>query len=112
MHSKCTSILPNPVAPAKPAFPPGSAQAKLPAMLSLKEVIERYNALAEGSRGPVALSAFNLSNEETVRLFAALNEDYHISRFLHFSLGSGQSYLVDGESVSHIALDPAISSLL
>jgi hypothetical protein len=81
-------------------------------MLSLKALIERYHAVAKKSGEPVALSAFKLANEETERLFAALDEDYHISRFLHFSQGDGQRYLVNGELVTHIAIDPGISSLL
>ena len=81
-------------------------------MLSLKEVVDRYNAHAKKSGEPVPLSAFQLTPEETARLFSALDEDYHISRFLRFSLGTGQSYTIDGEQVSHLAIDPGIASLL
>jgi len=81
-------------------------------MLSLKEVVQRYTELAQESGEPVPLSAFHLSVEETVRLFTALDEDYHISRFLHFSLVVGQRYSIGGESATHVAVDPAISALL
>jgi hypothetical protein len=81
-------------------------------MLSLKEVLDRYEALAGQSGEPVALSAFQLSAEETSRLFAALDEDYHISRFLHFSCAAGESYSVAGEQVTHVKIDPAVASLL
>ena len=81
-------------------------------MLSLKDVVERYTALAASPGEPVPLSAFNLSADETVRLFAALDDDYHISRFLLFSAGEGQSYRLGSEPVTHVAFDPAISSLL
>ena len=81
-------------------------------MLSLKEVLDRYNSHAQKSGDPVPLSAFGLSPEETSRLFTALDEDYHISRFLHYSCGSGERYAIAGETASHVALDPAIASLL
>ena len=81
-------------------------------MLSLKEVIARYNVLTNQAREPVPLSAFQLSPDETSRLFSSLDEDYHISRFLQFSCAAGQRYTVAGEQVTHVAIDPSISSLL
>ena len=81
-------------------------------MLSLKEVVERYTLLAQSFGELVALSAFNLTAEETSRLFTALDEDYHISRYLHFSCGTGVRYTIDGEEVTHVSIDSAISTLL
>ena len=81
-------------------------------MLSLKEVVDRYSALANQSGAPVALEAFALTPEETAKLFTALDEDYHISRYLHFSSGAGQRYQIGQEQVTHVAVDPGISSLL
>jgi hypothetical protein len=81
------------------------------AMLTLREVLDRYHSLAQRSGEPVALSAFSLSPEETSRLFTALDEDYHISRFLHFSCATGERYSIAGEAVTHVRIDPAISSL-
>ena len=112
MRFECISILPNPPGPAKPGFPCRCTRITLSRMLSLKEVVDRYNGSAQKSGEPVPLSAFQLTPEETARLFSALDEDYHISRFLHFSLGAGQSYTIDGEQVSHLAMDPGIASLL
>lgn len=93
-------------------FPHCAARDTLASMLSLKEVVDRYASLANSFGEPVALSAFQLSPEETSRLFAGLDEDYHISRFLHFSSGAGQSYSIGGEAVTHVAIDRAISSQL
>jgi len=81
-------------------------------MLTLREVVDRYASLAKGFGEPVALSAFQLSAEETANLFTALDEDYHISRFLHFSHSTGQSYSIDGEAVTHVAIDAGVSSVL
>jgi hypothetical protein len=81
-------------------------------MQTLREVVDRYASLAESFGEPVALSAFQLSAEETSRLFTGLDEDYHISRFLHFSHGVGQSYSIGGEAATHVAIDTGIASLL
>lgn len=81
-------------------------------MMNLRELVERYAALAGSFGEPVALSAFGLAPGETASLFTALDEDYHISRFLHFAHSQGQSYVVSGEAVTHLAIDPAIYSLL
>ncbi|MGB9431027.1 MAG: hypothetical protein WBQ89_02190 [Candidatus Acidiferrum sp.] len=81
-------------------------------MMNLKEVAERYAALAGTFGNAVALEAFGLSAEETQNLFSSFDEDYHISRFLHFSLSQGKSYVISAETVTHVAIDPAIYSIL
>ncbi|MGB7846641.1 MAG: hypothetical protein WBL63_13580 [Candidatus Acidiferrum sp.] len=81
-------------------------------MMNLREVVERYATLAGSFGDPIALVAFALSAEETRNLFSSFDEDYHISRFLHFSRSKGESYLIGGEAVTHIAIDPAIYSIL
>jgi hypothetical protein len=81
-------------------------------MMSLKELVERYAAIAGNFGNPVELSAFGLSTEETQKLFSNFDEDYHISRFLHFSRDEGQRYAISAEEVTHVAIDPSIYSLL
>ncbi len=80
-------------------------------MLSLKEMVDRYTTFAQQSGEPVPLSAFGLGPEETSRLFTALDEDYHISRFLTFSTERGPTYEVSGNAVTHIRIDPEIRGL-
>ena len=82
------------------------------AMMTIKELLDRYNAIARQSGEPVPLSAFQFPAEETSRLFTALDEDYHISRFLHFTSAEGEQFTIAGERVTHVRIDPAISSLL
>lgn len=101
------SCVPSQFAP----FPRRAARDTLAGMLTLREVVDRYASLAKSFGEPVALSAFELSAEETSRLFTVLDEDYHISRFLHFSHRTGQSYSIDREAATHIAIDAGISSL-
>ncbi len=81
-------------------------------MLSLKEVVDRYAALAKQWGDPVALAAFSLTPEETAKLFNSLDEDYHISRFLTFSTGEGPTYQVSRHPVTHFRLDAEIHTLL
>ena len=107
------SILPNWLACAKLRLSRGAEARYTPAnVIDLKEVVERYAALAGNFGNPLALTAFGLSVEETQNVFSSFDEDYHISRFLHFSRAEGQSYSVSGETVTHVAIDPSIYSLL
>ncbi len=80
--------------------------------MNLNEVVKRYAGLAGNFGNPVALSAFGLGAQETQKLFSAFDEDYHISRFLHFSHANGQTYSISGDAVTHVAVDPSIYSLL
>ena len=84
----------------------------LPKMLSLKEVVDRYSSLSKQWGDPVALEAFALDPEETIKLFTSLDEDYHISRFVKFSFDHGRLYLISGNPSTHIQIDAAIRDLL
>jgi hypothetical protein len=85
---------------------------------SLRDIVEKYRQLAGGFGRPLALGAFGLSPQETEHVFGIFDEDYHISRFFHFSLEetaagrSAQSYRVNGFPQSHVALDAEIESIL
>jgi hypothetical protein len=81
-------------------------------MMTLRALVERYNTLPRKAGDAVALADFGLTPEETVKLFNSLDEDYHISRHLHFSKGDGKTYTISGEAVTHVAIDAAISNLL
>ena len=85
---------------------------------SLRDIVEKYRQLAGGFGRPLALAAFGLSPQETEHVFGIFDEDYHISRFFHFSLeetAAGrpvQSYRINGFPQSHVALDAEIESIL
>ena len=81
-------------------------------MLNLRDVVDRYLAVGGSFGRPVALTSFALAPAEAQALFSAFDEDYHISRFLHFSRSEGQSLLISGVLVSHVTIDPDISSIL
>ena len=81
-------------------------------MLNLREVVECYRAVVAKFGDSVPLSSFGLKPQETQNLFTALDEDYHISRFLQFSFQEGTAYVISGSEVTHIAITPAIETIL
>ena len=60
--------------------------------MNLRELVEKYVHAAGGYGKSVPISSLDLSHEETERIFDMLDEDYHISRFFHFSKAAGQSF--------------------
>ena len=82
------------------------------AMMSLKEVVERYSARAKQFGEPISLAEFGLTPEQTARLFTFFDEDYHISRFMNFSVLQGKEYMVSGSPVTHVRIDEGIRSIL
>jgi hypothetical protein len=88
----------------------GKAARRVP-MMTLRELVDRYDHLAHQCGEPVALAAFSLSDQETQSLFTTFDDDYHISRFFHFSNGEGKSFAICGEAATHLLIDPAIRAL-
>jgi len=85
--------------------------------MNLRDVVQKYRQLAGGFARPVPLAAFGLSQQQTERAFGIFDEDYHISRFFHFSLqpvagGSTPAYLINGFPQSHVAIEAEIESIL
>ena len=78
----------------------------------LSRLIERYLAAGGGYGKAVALSALGLSLAEAETAFSQFDEDYMISRFLHFSRESGESYRINGFPQTHVAIDAAIQAIL
>jgi hypothetical protein len=80
--------------------------------MTLGELVEKYRSLASGFGAAVPLSAFGLSTEEAQRIFSAYDEDYHISRFFHFSQQTGPAITINGFPATHVSLDAEIESIL
>ena len=80
--------------------------------MNLSAMLEKYRAIAGGYGRPAALAAFGLESAEVERFFSALDEDYHISRYFHFSLGAGASYQINGFAHTHVSIDQEIESIL
>ncbi len=89
-----------------------SEAARRAPMMPLQDLVARYHSLAGEFGRPVALPAFQLSAAETERLFSSYDEDYHISRFFHFSEDQGEKFLINGIPATHVSVDPEIESIL
>jgi hypothetical protein len=81
-------------------------------MMPLRELVDRYRSLAGEFDRPLPLAAFQLSLPETERLFSAYDEDYHISRFFHFTQAEGSRFSINGIPATHVSLDAEIESIL
>jgi hypothetical protein len=81
-------------------------------IMPLRELVRLYRLHAVDFGKPVALSAFGLTPAETDRLFSGYDEDYHISRFFHFSEADGQKFTVNGILATHVAIDAEIQTIL
>jgi hypothetical protein len=79
---------------------------------TLRELVEKYLAAAGGYGKAVPISALGLGREEAERLFSALDEDYHISRYLHLQYAAGASYTINGFPQTHVSLDLEIQTIL
>jgi hypothetical protein len=91
---------------------PSDASRPLSTMMPLRELVDRYRSLAGEFGRSVPLAAFQLSIAETERLFSGYDEDYHISRFFHFTQGEGTRFSINGIPATHISLDAEIESIL
>jgi hypothetical protein len=81
-------------------------------MMPLRELVDRYLSATGNFGVPLALSSFGFNQSETERVFSGYDEDYHISRFFHFSQEQGTSYSINGFPASHVAIDAEIQSIL
>lgn len=80
--------------------------------MQLRELAETYKSLSGGFGQAVELSRFGLSKEETERQFSSFDEDYHISRFFHFTNAGGAAYSINDFPYTHVAIDAAIQEIL
>jgi len=82
-------------------------------LTTLHDVVKRYRALAGEFGRPLALGEFALTRAQTESLFSVFDEDYHISRFFHFTLDRAfQPYQINGFPQSHVSLDAEVETLL
>jgi len=80
--------------------------------MNLREIVDKYLALAGGFGKPAPLAGFGLPHEQTERIFSIFDEDYHISRFFHFSSISGESFQINGFPHTHVTLNAEIQTIL
>jgi hypothetical protein len=80
--------------------------------MTLSQIVEKYLAIAGGFAFLAPLADFGMEKSEVERVFGALDDDYHISRYFHFSQVSGPAYLINGFEQTHISMDEEIQSVL
>lgn len=80
--------------------------------MTLHEIVDKYLAIAGGFAFLAPLADFGMNRGEAERIFSALDEDYHISRYFHFSQVSGPAYKINGFEQTHISIDEDIQSVL
>ena len=80
--------------------------------MTLREIVEKYLAIAGGFSFLAPLTDFGMDKSEVERVFGALDDDYHISRYFHFSQVSGPAYSINGFEQTHISIDEEIQSVL
>jgi hypothetical protein len=80
--------------------------------MNLRELVEKYLTIAGGYGRPAALADFGLDRAQTVTTFAAFDEDYHISRYFHFSRITGAAYTINGFDQTHVSIDADIQNVL
>jgi hypothetical protein len=80
--------------------------------MTLRQIVEKYLAIAGGFGFLAPLADFGLEKKEAERVFGSFDEDYHISRYLHFSQVSGTAYTINGFEQTHVTIDAEIESVL
>jgi hypothetical protein len=90
----------------------GAEPARRTTGMTLRQLVDLYLSKAGQFGNAVALSAFQLSPAETERLFSSYDEDYHISRFFHFTEADGVRFSINGVPATHVALDAEIETIL
>jgi hypothetical protein len=80
--------------------------------MTLRELVEKYLAVAGGFSFLVPLADFGMEREKVERVFGTFDEDYHISRYIHFTQVSGPAYKINGFEQTHVSMDEEIQTIL
>lgn len=80
--------------------------------MTLREIVEKYLAIAGGFAFLAPLADFGMEREELERTFSAFDEDYHISRYMHFMELSGPACKINGFEQTHVSMDEEIQNIL
>jgi hypothetical protein len=84
--------------------------------MELDEIVQKYLAAAGTYGKQVPLGSLALSKEAIEDVFSAFDEDYHISRFFHFTCEGGaglqSTYQINGFPQTHVSIDSEVQSIL
>jgi hypothetical protein len=80
--------------------------------MTLRELVNKYLEIAGGFSFLAPLADFGMERAEAERVFGAFDEDYHISRYIHFTQVSGPAYKINGFEQTHVSMDEEIQTIL
>ena len=81
--------------------------------MDLRQIVELYKKLAGGFGKALPLSAFGLPQKEIERIFGALDEDYHLSRFVYFNnLSGAEAFSINGFPQTHVTIESGVTETL
>jgi len=80
--------------------------------MTLRQIVDKYLAIAGGYGRAVPFADFGLDRAQIEAVFSDLDEDYHISRYFHFSRLSGAAYAINGFEHTHVSIDQEIQEIL
>ena len=81
--------------------------------MDLRTIIDRYLSAAGDFGRAIPLERFAASRDDLERAFAILDEDYHISRFFHFTTQPGAAtFRINGFDHTHVSIDAEIQTVL
>jgi hypothetical protein len=90
-----------------------ASSARLGPFMPLRELVEKYLAIAGEFGTPIALRNFKLPHKDTESIFSLFDEDYHISRFFDFSAHpGGDSYDINGFPYTHVSIAAEVKTIL
>jgi hypothetical protein len=84
--------------------------------IELADIVQKYLAAAGAYGQQAPLAALGLSKQELEDTFGVFDEDYHISRFFHFTregeASSPIAYQINGFPQTHVSIDADVQSIL
>jgi hypothetical protein len=84
--------------------------------MNLGEIVQKYLAAAGAYGKQIPLASLGLAKDGLEGTLGAFDEDYHISRFLHFTCAKESSaplsYQINGFPQTHISIDSDVQSIL
>jgi len=79
---------------------------------TLQELVTKYLAAAGAYGKAAAIASLGGERAEIERMLSACDEDYQISRFLHFRNAGEDGYNINGFPQTHLVIDSEIQSIL
>ena len=80
--------------------------------MNLGELVKQYLAISGGYGRLIALADFGFDRAQIEQVFSTFDEDYHISRYFHFSRVKGAAYTINGFKHTHVSIDAEIQDVL